>query len=93
MPPDAPSNDSAQYPEHEKLAAIAEHSQAIGEFLDLGRWTLCELRDAGTRAWDGAEIMNFVPVDIQTALAEYFGIDRDAIEREKRQMLEALRAA
>jgi len=32
------------YPEHEKMAAIAEQSQAIGEFLDTGGYTLCEFR-------------------------------------------------
>ncbi len=90
-----PSNETVltQYPEHEKLQAISDVSQEIGEFLDCGRWTLCELRDAGTRAWNGTAIQNFQPVNIQDALAEYFGIDQKKIEAEKRQMLEAIRAA
>lgn len=75
----------SEYPEHEKLAAIREQSQAIGEFLDLGRWTLCELRE-----WDDHS-PTMEPVNIQDALAEYFGIDQQKIEAEKREMLEALR--
>jgi hypothetical protein len=78
---------SNSYPEHDKLAAVADQSQAIGEFLDLGRWTLCELRE-----WEDAR-PSFEPVDIQGALAEWFEIDRDALEREKRAMLAELRGA
>jgi hypothetical protein len=74
------------YPEHEKLRAVADESQAIGEFLDGGRWTLCELRE-----FEDSSRVEFVEVDIQAALAEYFGIDRVALEREKRAMVEALR--
>lgn len=76
----------SEFPEHDKLQAVAEQSQAIGEFLDLGRWTLCELRK-----WDDAS-PSFEPVDIQKALAEYFGIDLVKIEDEKRAMLDELRA-
>jgi hypothetical protein len=75
------------YPEHEKLSTVADLSQQIGEFLDLGRWTLCELRE-----WEDAR-PSFEPVDIQAALAEHFGIDLAALEREKRAMVDAMRAA
>jgi hypothetical protein len=78
----------SHYPEHEKLAKVSDESQAIGEFLDLGRWTLCELRQFEER-----RDPQLVAVDIQAALAEYFGIDRAALEREKRAMLDALRAS
>jgi len=74
------------YPEHEKLHNVVELSQAIGEFLDLGRWTLCELRE-----WDDHS-PTMEPVNIQDALAEYFEIDQEKIEREKRAMLDAIRA-
>jgi hypothetical protein len=39
--------DDAKYPEHEKLRAVSEDSQAIGEFLDYGGYTLCKFREAG----------------------------------------------
>lgn len=72
------------YPEHQKLRAIADRSQAIGEFLDWmghqGFW----LHDR-----DGFEPHG----SVQDWLARYFDIDRDKIEAEKRAMLEALRAA
>jgi hypothetical protein len=53
--PTAPGNEvlmQAQpnaplYPEHEKLLAIAEQSQAVGEFLEMGGYTLCTYREAG----------------------------------------------
>ena len=73
------------YPEHEKLTTAKEQSQAIGEFLDLGRWSLCEWRE-----WDDAR-PSFEPVNINDALAEYFEIDQDKLEAEKRAMLAAIR--
>jgi hypothetical protein len=78
------------YPEHEKLHAVVDASQAIGEFLDLGRWTLCEIVEPDDDGWSSSY---YRPVNIQDALAEYFGIDRAAIEREKRAMLAAMREA
>lgn len=76
---------SSQYPEHEKLSAISAESQAIGQFLDEGTYTLCEV-DKYDR---------FVPVgkSIQEILADYFGIDLNKIEAEKRQMLDEIRGA
>ena len=70
-----------QYPEHEKLAAVQEQSQTIGEFLDLGPWTLCR---AGA---DG----RYHPVPIHEALAAWFEIDQNRIDDEKRAMLAAIR--
>jgi hypothetical protein len=76
------------YPEHEKLEKISDKSQAIGEFLDWlrSKYTLCkydELRFGGTW-WP-------VTVDVQDLLAEYFEIDRQKIEFEKRLMLKRMR--
>lgn len=75
---------TTNYPEHEKLSAVREQSQAIGEFLDTSGYTLCEWHD------EGAE---FYPVhaSIERVLAAYFDINLDEIETEKRQMLDALR--
>lgn len=76
------------YPEHEKLAAVKDQSQAIGEFLDwlngdgvhLARWD---------EEWD-----RYFPVheSINALLARRFGIDLDRIEAEKRAMLDEIRA-
>jgi hypothetical protein len=74
------------YPEHAKLVAVREVSQAQGEFLVwlgeeknylLGKWTADEM----------------VPVhaDIQKLLAEFHGVDLNRLEAEKQAMLEELR--
>jgi hypothetical protein len=74
------------YPEHAKLALIADKSQVVGEFLD---WCQSEkglhLVNLGDYRQDG------MPVPFRPLLAEFFEIDEDAIEREKRLMLERLR--
>lgn len=110
----------SEYPEHDKLAAVREQSQAMGEFLDFAPYTLCEfvrqgnngekpyLDEYGTptsqtrtggrfndpnplyESWGD----HYRPVlkPIQSILAEWFDIDQDALEREKRSMLAALAA-
>lgn len=84
------------YPEHEKLAAVKDESQAIGEFLEewcqSRRMALCELVDSGRRRGFGATepVLEYVPVpDLQRLLAEFFDIDLRELEREKRAMLAA----
>jgi hypothetical protein len=81
------------HPEHDKLSDVLVESQAIGEFIDgLARLglVLCEMPDShfnriGTRP---------VPTSrsIPAILAEWFGIDQDALEREKRSMIAAMGA-
>ena len=73
------------YPEHEKLAAIKERSQAIGgflEWLDEKGIVLCTLRDEF-----GGE--QYFPIyrSINDMLAGHFGIDLNVLEQEKRAML------
>lgn len=77
------------YPEHAKQARVLEASQAIGEFLDLGPYTLAEYQQ-----FDGFREPQLVPVtkSIPQVLAQWFGIDLDAIEREKRLMIEQAQA-
>lgn len=72
-------------PEHDKLRAVKDRSQACGEFLD---W----LRDHGYVLCERAE-EELVPAFKRTEqiLAEFFEIDLDALEREKREMLAELR--
>lgn len=75
----------SDYPEHDKLTEVSEISQAIGEFIDFGPYTLCTADRETGRYWP-------VLKSIDRILAEHFGIDLKAIDREKREMLESLRA-
>ncbi len=87
----------SDYPEHQKLQNVSEHSQVIGEFLD---WMQCT---------HGAELayytnvdygyshtkreLVFMPGGVQKWLAEFFDIDLAKIEDEKRIMLAKMREA
>lgn len=80
------------YPEHEKLRSVAEQSQVCGEFLD---W-LANEKCLHLAEWvDGgpgyrSQILMCASYSTQRLLAEFFEIDLDALEREKRAMLEDL---
>lgn len=79
------------YPEHDKMAAIKELSQAVYDFIEwlpsqdcmIGQMVQYEDRDEPV----------FVPYygSIKELIAKHFGIDLDKIEQEKRVMLDALR--
>lgn len=95
---------STKYPEHQKLKAVAERSQTVGTFLDWlrdekgislavqhehnescheeGRWNRC-----------GYSAGDYVPAFASTRnlLAEFFAIDEERLEREKRAMLAEMR--
>lgn len=75
-------------PEHDKLDAVKDASQAIGEFIDYGAaeqgLTLCETHRNG-RLYPTSR-------SIPAILARYFAIDQDKLEAEKQAMLDALRA-
>lgn len=95
----------SQYPEHDKLSAIKDFSQKIGEFLEWlkyeKRLTLCRVHeehdsscyneeddlDCGLREGD------YFPVYVRDTdlLAEFFDIDQNRLENEKRAMLEECR--
>ena len=75
------------YPEHEKLAAVKDESQAQGEFMG---W----LEDKGMficRHMEGHHFPQPVGTPLVDLLAEYHGIDQKVIEQEKRQMLAEMR--
>jgi hypothetical protein len=122
----------SNYPEHDKLTAISDQSQAIGEFLEwlpsqgrfIGAWRTvvdcpgggiwekwsciggvkvndrtgeegdeCPVCD-GRGVVDAAEpIPEVAYVDINKILAEFFDIDLNKLEAEKRAMLDEIRAA
>lgn len=83
-----PAPTADPYPEHTKLAAVQARSQAIGEFLEEGSYTLAEYREI-----EGDRDPRLVPVQtsIQEVLADHFEIDLRKIEAEKRAMLDNLR--
>lgn len=83
-----PDELDEMYPEHRKLTKIADKSQAIGEFMD---W-LGQEKGYTLAKWSERE-NELVPQNrpIRYLLAEYFDIDENKIEAEKRQMLQALR--
>ena len=79
----------SEYPEHDKLEAVMEQSQAIGEFIDCNdKYVLAEWMEV-----EGFRGPRLVPVSrpINDILAEYFGIDMRTLESEKRAMLDKLK--
>ena len=77
------------YPEHEKLGKIKDQSQAIGEFLE---WLRVE-KEYRICIYDPADYDHYFPVFTSTndLLAEYFDIDQNKLESEKREMLDFIR--
>lgn len=80
-------------PECDRLAAVREDSQMIGEFLDwlnsAKGYRLCTLE---RRPWmDEPETWQPIYIGIERVLAEYFSINLDKVEQEKRLVLEAIR--
>lgn len=80
------------YPEHEKLKKVQKESQAVGEFLEwlrgekgyeIARWNRDDFDEEDDR---------LVPVhiSIEKLLAEFFNIDTNKLEEEKRAMLAQL---
>lgn len=82
-----------EYPELDKLAKIKDKSQSIGAFLD---WLQNE-KHYRLAKWEKDDSIipedQLMPVsyDIQQLLAEYFDIDLNKIEEEKRAILEEQR--
>lgn len=76
--------------ELDKMAKVHERSQAIGAFLDwLGGerdYTICELGENG----EGMEEYFPVRPNIEKLLAEYFDIDLEKVEKERRKLLDSL---
>ena len=93
------------YPEHDKLELISGKSQAIYDFLEwlmgekglsLGEWVEVEsLTGRKLQNRNGEPIMRFMPAarDKRKLLAEFFELDLNKIEDEKRAMLDEMRKA
>lgn len=89
-----PVTPPLEYPEHAKLQALGGRPQACGDFLawlhDKKGLVLCEPQD--TRQFEGYP---YLPASVPThkLLAEYFEIDEDRLEAEKRRLLDGIRTA
>jgi hypothetical protein len=70
--------------ELERMAQIRQYSQPIGEFLDWlkSRYTICQSSEYGY--WPALK-------STEELLAEYFEIDLEQAERERRELLEKVR--
>ena len=86
------SDKASDRPEHDKLDAVKDASQAIGEFLDYGLarlgLVLCEEPESRRNR---SRWCNPTSRSISSILAAHFDIDERALEAEKRAMLEELR--
>ncbi len=87
-------------PEHDKLKLISGKSQAIGDFLEWTRATLCTTHEhADNCRGDSGRLMcglssgeyEEVRTPIRKLLAQYFDIDEQKLEDEKVAMLDAIR--
>ena len=80
-------SDEYPYPESDKLVKIQKFSQKIGEFME---WLegqgihLAKYDESGHHLWPE-------PLNIQNRLADFFDIDLEKLEAEKRHMLDELR--
>jgi len=90
-------------PECDKLLKVSKESQSIGAFLD---WlsgeknlTVCEEHEHDDTCYGKDDIRmcesndgGYVPasLNIEKLLAEYFEIDLDKVEKERRKILEGL---
>jgi hypothetical protein len=97
-------SDEPLYSEHAKLMEVYEQSQACGDFfewlvLHKGFMSVVEHEHDDTCYQDGMQICDFMKGDlipvphepIEALLAQFFEIDLDKIEEEKRQMLKEAR--
>lgn len=77
-----------KYLEHGKLEKIKDESQVIGEFLEWLRsekgWSIC-------KPYKNTDLFEPTIFSTEKLLAEYFGIDLDRLDDEKRTMIEELR--
>lgn len=83
-------------PEHERLSEIKDRSQAIGEFLEWMQTTkrirlaTSHVHTDDCSKWCEREFEVFTP-STEKLLAEYFEIDLNKLELEKRRMLAEIR--
>ena len=83
----------SQYPECEKLAAVSKDSGNIREFLEWllysKNYVLAFYSDEDDYEYDNG--LRAVNLNIEEFLAEYFEIDLDKVETERREILDSCR--
>ncbi len=80
------------YPEHEKLQAISKQSQLCGEFLEWlqEKYYLIDKKEGQDSNYIQLGYSSYI--NVKNLLAEYFDIDANILEEEKREMLEELKS-
>jgi len=81
------------YPECEKMSKVKKQSQLVGEFLD---WLVNEREIVLSEYHEGEgrhddDVLMPISVRTEELLAEFFEIDLNKVEQERRQMLKELR--
>lgn len=84
------SFEDDEYPELTKMGKVQEQSQIIGEFIEESGWVLAEWSNIETE-YGGYEKLMPVSLSIEQILARYFNIDLQAVERERRAILDSIR--
>lgn len=89
--PSKPEGQQPQYTECEKMQKVQKESQIIGEFLEwLGsekEYSICKFCEYENR--EGSYYP--VQLDKEQLLAEFFEVDLNKVEEERRAILEGLR--
>lgn len=89
-----------KHPECEKMLAVREDSQKIGEFLEWLESKKITFFEWKEREYN-EEMDEYIPeesgycpyhYDMESLLAEFFGIDLDKVEQERRQILDEIRS-
>lgn len=82
------------YPEHIKVSGIKNYSQVIGEFLEWMQNEGYVIAKHTPKYGPGSYPEGLVPAykPIQDLLAEFFEIDQNKLEEERKQMLYAITA-
>jgi len=75
-------------PESKKFLEARQHSEQIGEFMD---W-LTQEKGLVLGFWEGDEIYPYT-ANINKLLYEFFGINEQALEAERREILKQYREA
>lgn len=78
----------AKYPECEKMKAISEDSQKIGEFLE---WL--DQHSMFVAEYDRRDFPQPIRLNREQLLAKYFKIDLNKVEKERRSILADLQKA
>ena len=77
--------EKEKYPECEKLKEVSDKSQVVGEFLD---WLSCN-KEVCLAKWEGERLSEFY-YSPENLLAEFFEIDLNKVEEERREILKSL---